>query len=61
MVIFHLDQGPDEEAGDDGEEGAGNQLQEEAVEPHIKFVQKAVMRLRQRTPLKCEDIFTGRR
>ena len=32
---IHLDQGPDEQAGDDGEEGAGDQLQEEAVEPDI--------------------------
>ena len=34
----YLDQGPDEEAGDDGQEGAGHQLQEEAVEPDIEFV-----------------------
>ena len=40
---IHLDQGPDEQAGDDGEEGAGDQLQEEAVEPDIQFVQQAVM------------------
>ena len=33
--VVHLDQGPDEEACDDGEEGAGDQLQEKAVEPAI--------------------------
>ena len=36
--FVYLNQGPDEEAGDDGEEGAGDQLQEEAVEPDIEFV-----------------------
>ena len=34
----HLNQGPDKEAGDDGQKGAGHQLQEEAVEPDIEFV-----------------------
>ena len=39
LVYFvYLDQSSDEEAGDDGEEGAGDQLQEEAVEPDIEFV-----------------------
>jgi hypothetical protein len=33
-----LYESPAEEAGDDGQEDAGDQLQEEAVEPDIEFV-----------------------
>ena len=50
--MVHLDQGPDEGAGDDGEEGAGDQLQAEAVEPDIYFVQQTTVRLCQCTPLQ---------
>ena len=50
--MVHLDQGPDQEAGDDGEEDAGDQLQEEAVEPDIYFVEQSTLRLCQCTPLQ---------
>ena len=50
--MVYQDQGPDEEAGDDGEEGAGDQLQDEAVQPDIYFVQQAAVRLCQWTPLQ---------
>ena len=49
--MIYLNQGPDEETGDDGEEGAGDQLQEEAVEPDIELVQQEVIGLSKRTPL----------
>ena len=35
----HLAEGSDEQTGDDGKKGAGDQLQEEAVEPDIELVQ----------------------
>ena len=47
---YHVES-PDEEAGDDGEEGAGDQLQEEAVEPDIQFVQKTIVWFSKWTPL----------
>ena len=47
----HLAEGSDEQAGHDGEKGAGDQLQEEAVEPDIELVQQEVIGLSKRTPL----------
>ena len=58
--MVHLNQGPDEEAGDDGEEDAGDQLQEEAVEPDIYFVEQSTLRLCQCTPLQFyKFVFIG--
>ena len=34
VCVYHVES-PDQEAGDDREEGAGQQLQEEAVEPKV--------------------------
>ena len=51
MHAGNLVESSDEEAGDDGEEGAGDQLQEEAVEPDIELVQHAVVGHSKWTPL----------
>ena len=47
MTMSSLAEGSDEQAGDDGEKGAG----EEAVEPDIELVQQEVIGLSKRTPL----------
>ena len=41
----HLDESLDEEGGDDGEDHAGHQLQEEAVEPDVEGLQGRVLNL----------------
>ena len=53
---MNLVESPDEKAGDDDEKDAGQQLQEEAIEPDIELVEKPVMCQTKLAPLRRRSL-----